>query len=272
MDEKLLILAIAVTASGCIHSSVEDPASIKKPGTGSSSASGDLKVETFRVSDSTLSPGQNGIITVNLKNYHKSPVSIKQISLYNTGVLEVEKLGCSPEQIKQATEGFRPGMECRWRVSMPSREQGAFESRTIPVKLNLVYTAELSNSGSPIKVHVKPLEEIDRVSEVRKSFSNGEVKMKVETESHVPVQGTRTVEITASNVGPGRVDGGYTFDYTPSTLLSDCPAEPEPVVQQKVTFSCDLKGDSEATRNLVFSTSYKYVKAPTLDIEVVTKG
>jgi hypothetical protein len=266
VDNRLIVLILVVAASGCVHSSAPID-------TGQSSGSG-LQVQEFDVSDQSLSPGQPAIITLKLRNHHDQRIPIDDISLYNTGVLETESQGCTPSssEIEQSREDFIPTVECSWRVSAPEEDIEGFDSKTIPVKLNLAYRSELSNSDQPVKIHFKPLNEIERTNEVQETFSNTEVEMVIQTESPVSFQG-RTVDVTVRNSGNGRVDSNYSFSYFPEQIFSNCPESKEPLTGQEAHFVCEIDPQTEnsQTRNLVVSTSYKYIKAPTLDVEVVNR-
>jgi len=233
-----------------------------------------LQVETLDISDSTVNSGQTALITLELKNYHRQEIAIDDISLYNTGILETEKQGCNPppSRLETARKDYIPEMRCRWTVQVPEKEIENFNSKTVPVKLNLAYQSQLSNSDNPIKVHFQPLEDIEQKNEVRETYSNKEVSLQIETGSPIQFEGS-TVTITANNAGNGRVDSDYSFDYSPSTVFPDCPQQKEPLIEQEVQFACsiDPQTDSSLTRNLIVSTSYKYVKEPTLDVEVVNR-
>lgn len=264
MDKGIIALAVVVLTSGCMHSGAGVPT------TSTSSTGSGLQVATFDVSDDSLGPGQTGIISLELVNHHRKEIDPEDISLYNTGILVVEKNSCSPETLTAARPDFKPRMKCSWTVEVPEGAVGGFESKTVPVKLNLEYQSSLSNSKQPVKVHFRPIEEIDRTNPLKRSFSNSETQITVETERPIPFEG-RTVSITASNAGNGRVASDYEFEYFPEEVFQECPSSKEPIVEQRVEFTCriDPANDIEQTRNLIISTSYKYIKAPTLDIRVV---
>jgi hypothetical protein len=270
VDKKFIALGLVVVASGCMHTSSQ----ITPPAQGPGSSGQGLQISTFDISDKALSPGQQGLITLSLENYQDQSIQIDDISLYNTGVLEVEKQGCTPSssEIDGAREDYIPTVECSWRITAPEEEFENFDSKTIPVKLNLAYNSYISNSKQPVKIHFKPLDEIEQTNNVEESFSNGEVQMDISTESPVQFEGA-PVTITVRGAGNGRVDSNYTFEYFPEDVFASCPSEKEPLVEQEAEFSCSIDPQTEnsQTRNLVISTSYKYVKAPTLDVEVVNR-
>lgn len=272
MDKKLLAVAFAVIASGCVHTGLPTDSALDT-NTQSSESKG-LEISKFDVSDDAIGPGQTGLIILELRNHHRQEIDIQDISLYNTGILEAEKLGCSPSksELETAREDYIPGMKCRWRVEAPEEQVSGFESKRIPVKLNLEYESQLSNSESPIKVHFKPLSEITKTSEFTEKFSNDEVSMEINSQSPVPFEG-RTMTVRVQNAGNGRVSSDFSFDYFPEEVFPNCKENHEPIVEQQVEFTCDIEpqGDTSSTRNIIVSTSYKYVKAPTLDVEVVNR-
>lgn len=263
----MFVIALVVVVSGCAHSGLDQ----SLPSDTSSSSGSGLEIATFDVSDTAIGPGQTGIITVELVNYHEEEIDLEEVSIYNTGVLEVEKTGCNPSQLRPAREDYIPRMQCTWTVEVPEDAVENFDSKTIPVKLNLRYGSQLSNSKQPVKTHFYPLDEISRTNQVEKTFSNNEVALTIATERPIPFEG-RTVTITARNAGNGRVDSNFEFEYFPEEVFEGCESEKEPVVDQQVEFTCDIAPQSKTqqTRNLIVSTSYKYVKSPTLDIEVVS--
>lgn len=262
-----MVLILVVAASGCMHTSSIGPSPASSSGSG-------LQIQTFDISDQSLTPGQPARITLELRNYHDQGVPIDDISLYNTGILNAEFQSCNPSssEIEQAREDYIPTVECSWRVTVPEENIEGFDSKTIPVKLNLAYQSELSNSGQPVKIHFQPLSEIEQTNEVTESFSNSEIQMDIETESPVQFEGS-PVAVTVRNSGNGRVDSNYTFSYFPEQVFSSCPSEKKPLIESEASFTCEIepRAENSQTRNLVFSTSYKYVKAPTLDVEVVNR-
>lgn len=265
METKLLIImAGIIVASGCAHEEVDSPT----PPGGSESSKG-LVVSEFRVADQQMTPGQESVIRLRLKNYHTQSIEIQDISLYNTGFLEVENNGCSPESIQPSRKNFAPEMECSWTVKAPEELDG-FESKSVTLQLNLAYSSNLDNKQSPMKVQFKPLQQIEKRDQITHSFTNKEVKTTVSYEDPVPMEGGM-IEFEFESAGVGRITSDYSISYQPSQVLDDCQNQVESIVGQRAGFTCKIMpdADSASQRNLVFSTSYKYVKSPSLDIEVV---
>lgn len=269
MNRKiLLMLAMAITASGCIQS--EATSNLPSNSNPASSSSGGLEVTTFDLSDDSLGPGQSGIITAEIVNNHAQDIQLDDLSIYNTGVLEINDMSCTPSELREPREGYTPRMQCEWRVNVPESAVENFDSKTVPIKLNLEYGSQLSNSGSPVRANFLPSEDITRTEDLQTSFSNNEVQMEINTERPMPLDG-RNLGITVQNSGNGRVASNFTFEYFPEEVFNECDSEYEPVVDQEVEFSCNIAPQTETqqTRNLIVSTSYKYIKSPTLDIRVV---
>ncbi|MFB6213654.1 MAG: hypothetical protein ABEJ07_03790 [Candidatus Nanohaloarchaea archaeon] len=260
MRTKIALIAIVVAVSGCVHTGIDTPGSNGESGQG-------LVVQEFTIADRQLTTGQQSNVRVRLKNYHTEPVSINQLSLYNTGFMQAGSKSCSPAQIGKYREGFAPEMECTWTVTAPD-DLGGFSSQSVTMQLNLDYSSAITNEQSPMKADFRTVSEIENRKEVRRKFSNGEVTVEVTYENPVPQDGG-VVSFSLSPTGPGRVDSSYTMEYRPSSVFSDCPREVESVSEGKTTFSCEISSGSTSARNLVFSTSYKYVKSPSLDVEVV---
>lgn len=256
-----IIVAAIVIASGCASSGTSTPETSEPTEKG-------LEIQEFKVADKTLNPGQTTFVTLKLKNYHKKEISIDQMNLYNTGALSASKQGCNPSEIGRSKKGFNPEMECRWELTAPGEDYlGGFKSKPASFNLNLKYDSELTNNV-PLQIDFKPQSEIQDVSKISRTISNGEVKATVQTQEPVPVGQERIIDFTVENAGNGRVVSGYSFEYTPS-IFSGCPGSDDPVVDSKVEFSCSFSYGQQATRNIIFSTSYKYVKQPTIDVEVV---
>ncbi len=263
---------IVVLAAGCTQ--LEDTGH----NNGGSTVSQGLEIVEFRTTDHTLTPGQETRVVLRLRNHHRNEVSFEDISLYNTGFLKNLDQGdsisqlCSPTSLQAAREDFSPEMECTWTLKAPDNAAG-FESRGISINLNLAYNSKLSNRKQAFKVSFKPLGEIDRRDQLSHTFSNTEVKMEVSTESPAPVDGS-IMDIRLRTLGNGRVASNYSMSYSPSAVFPGCIAEKQevaPVAGETTRVSCEVvPGTSgSVTRNLIISTSYKYVKSPSLDIEVV---
>ncbi|MFB6203269.1 MAG: hypothetical protein ABEK01_02150 [Candidatus Nanohaloarchaea archaeon] len=268
----LAILAVVVVATGCIHQNTDtnNPPINDNP---EPSGKG-LEITQFSITDSTLRPGQRAEVTVGLKNYHTKEISLNEIKLYNLGKITAEKRGCTPGQLQKATASTNPVMICNWRITAPSEDYiENFESKDLTFTLRLSYDSNVRNSN-PLKITFKPISDINRTSSVTKSFNNGEVRVKMETENPIgfPREGDfegKTIEFTVRNAGDGNVVGDYSFSYSPESLFHDCPDSDTPVIEDKVDFQCKLKSDVEATRNLFFSARYKYVKERNKNVELV---
>lgn len=257
-----LFLGLVVVVSGCADNN-------GTPGTdvGSSSGKG-LEIVSLEAVDDQITPGQSTRISLRLKNYHTEDIEITDLWIFNEGELEVEKQGCSPSEIGTARQGIAPEMSCNWRVTAPSEEElGAFDSKPMPVNLRIAYESSLVNS-EPLEVEFKPLSEIETADTRTKTYSNGEVEATMELETPASLEG-RNIYFTVRNAGPGSVEEGYSFSYSPAVF--NCPSRKEPVIGDEVEFSCTVQDSQETIRYLSTSISYKYVKTPTLDIEVVNR-
>lgn len=278
METKIVILlALAVVISGCAVNSDEE-----NPELGSSSGKG-LEIESLSVADTTLTPGQQTTLSLTLKNYHTKEIEIEEVSVFNDGQLIIGENGtqndenktadCDPEEIQKAQQGIAPEMECTWTIKAPSEEElGAFDSKPMPVNVKIAYDSNIINS-EPLKLQFRSVSDIDSTETVTKEFSNGEVEVSMEVEEPASFSG-KTMYFTAQNIGPGNVEGSYKFGYNPETVFEDCTEghrEKTPVVDSSVEFSCLVQQDTESVRNLFTSVSYKYVKTPTVDIEVVSR-
>lgn len=261
MDKKLLIIiAFVVIASGCID-----------PGNGEEKSS--IEVEDFTVTDSSLSPNQEAAINLVLRNHNNNEVKFSDISLYGLSFLRdvTSDDACKKDSLEPSREGVSPGMQCSWRIKAPS-DIGGFESKATAVNVNMEYTSSM-NAG-PFKVQFKPLSEITSSEEKTKTFSNGEIKVTLKSETPVPREGG-TLEVSIDSQGPGSVVSDYDMSFSPESVMQDCISKhstAERIVEDEARFSCEIKPGSSGTvaRNLVVSTSYKYLQTPSLDIEVVT--
>lgn len=262
----MIAVALTVAVAGC--SNAPDA---QVPG-GSSSGSGGLQIVKFAPADSSLNPGQETVIELKLKNSHKEEISIEDTSLFNTAFIEVKSgPDCSPSEIKPAREDIRPEMLCRWRVEAPSEEEmEKFDSKGVNIRLNLEYSSALSTQ-KPMKVHFLPLEEIGNRKKMSRTYGNGEVSMTVKTENPVPSKQGGAIDFVIKPEGSGRVSSNYEMKYSPSSVFSDCPSNVEPVIEKRADFSCDISSGEDTVRNLIISTSYKYVQSPSLSIEVVNR-
>ncbi len=278
----VLAIAIVVAVSGCADSEISNSSTTEKttpvPQKG-------LKVASLSITDNTLTPEQEAIVNLQLKNYHTESIEVEDITLFNTGLLEREydssdgwKKRCKPDELRVAEPGKDgsepriPTMECSWRIKAPSEKGlGAFESKTESISVQIAYSSEIENRD-PFKITFKPLSDIQSTKTVSKEFSNSEVSVSMEAESPLSFQGGN-MDFRVEEIGEGYVNGSYSFGYTPESIFDtgSCPEEDKTVVGNDVQLSCPLglENEQEATRNVFFSTSYKYVKTSTLDVEVV---
>lgn len=277
MEAKLIVLlALAVVISGCADNSDE------VSDLGASSGKG-LEIVNLGVADETLTPGQQTTLTLTLKNYHTQEIELEDVSVFNDGQMilgddgtetnEDKIADCDPEELQKAQQGIAPEMECTWTLKAPSKDDlGAFKSKPMPVNVKIAYDSSIINS-EPLKLQFRSISDIDSTVPVTKTFSNGEVEVSMEVEKPASFGG-KIMYYTVRNSGPGTVEGGYTFDYNPESVFEDCidnHQQKTPVIDSTVEFSCQVQQDTESIRNLFTSVSYKYVKTPTVDIEVVSR-
>lgn len=283
MDEKILAVALIILASGCVLPEDEEEFS-STPAQGKG-----LEITRFAATDNHLTPGQQAVVTLTLKNYHVEQIELNQVDIYNTGELEVleDSTGCTQSIIRASSEGVNPEVKCTWTIEAPpSTELGDFETITYSPRLRLRYDSQMTNSKDPLQFSFKPGVEINSTQTVSKSYSNGEVQMTVEAESPVPIEGNGNIEISLS---PTDVDNlisdpsqGYQIRIRPREIIEQCNGEQvirsgnivlfnmPYEVDKSATASCQISSpsDTQTQRNVIISTSYKYQRSPNLDIEV----
>lgn len=268
-----IVLITALIASGCAMPTNNPETENTDDGPDLAQDRG-LRIMEFRSTDETLRPSQPAILNLRLKNYHTNDIDIENISIYNEGLLEVENQTCTPNpsDLGSASAGTYPELECQWDMEAPPEDAyGSFDSKPASVNLRLVYDSSLTNQ-QPFKVDYKALEEINSTKSIQKTFSNSEVSMKVSTETPVPSSSSRVLNVVTKEIGKGRIvaDTNYSYSFVPNNLFEDCEREDAPVVGKEFEFSCTLEGAGQTgTRNLQFSTYYKYVKEPVLNIKLV---
>lgn len=232
-----------------------------------------LEIQEFSITDNTLRPEQNAIITASLKNYHRD-IDLDKLEIFNEGPhLEVDKQGCTPseEELEGARTNIYPNIRCNWKITAPpGNEIEGFQQRTEPVKLRVSYEASVENRDA-LKVDFQDIEDIEHTRTVSRSFDNGEIQGSMTTESPVAFSSGNSIELTANNIGEGRIDGGYRFDYTPD-VFENCPDQGNPISGSNWREVCDLSSESTGVRNLYFTVHYKYIKEPNLDITIVNRG
>lgn len=275
MDRRILgLIAVVVAVSGCTDI------------TGGTTSSGSgVKVSEFSINDNTLYPDQEASLNLVIENYD-ADAEVTDLRIVNTGALKVSesdwKSKCSSGQLPDPINN-RPGiMECSWTIQAPSSsELGSFRSKSYAPQLMLRYNASFSNSGKPVKIHAKPGSEIQSPKKVSRSYSNGEVTTKVNFENPTPLELETPMEVVISSNRNHLVSDKYGFSVTPGSFFSSCngveatnervevDVEVEP--NGKARFTCMLAPSSSNTRNLIVSTSYKYQKAPSLSVEVVSQ-
>ena len=257
--KAVIFLTAVVLASGCAEN---NPNGTVTP---DESISGNgLEITDFKVADKTLTPGQETSVILDLQNYHTKDINITDISLYNLGLLEAESMGCTPEEIDKANEEIKPQMQCKWRLTAPTEEEmGGFEQRPLSFNLHLEYESYLTNTD-PLELEFKPLEDVNSTEEVSRTFSNGEVKGSMTVESPATFQG-REIQFEVTELDPGRTVSNFTFEYSPD-IFKGCPERDQTVIGDSLEFSCTVQDSQEAKRFLSFSTRYKYVKEPTVDV------
>lgn len=264
----ILLLGLIIITSGCAEEL--DSGDEELPNRG-------LVLDDFRITDDTLRPNQQAIITASFTNYHRE-IQINEMEIFNEGNLDVDNRRCTPDKddLEGARDGVTPSIECNWDVEAPGPDTlEGFRERSEPVKLRASYNATLTNQN-PLNVEFRSLENIESTQRTSQSFSNGEMEASVTTETPVARDAGNIVEIQASGTGNGRLRGGYLIEYTPEEIFSEeCPGKEEritPISGTQISEICEASSGSTGTRNLFFTIHYKYIKEPNLDITVVNRG
>lgn len=282
---------MALTVSGCTGASDLLPNSNDNsdqtqpeqlPGRG-------LEINSFTISDQTLTPGQTAEVSLELQNYHREEIELEEINLYDLGLLSATKETCSPDEsdLDTATENLNPIIECTWTVEAPPEgEMGGFSQRSASFSAEVSYDSEIENYR-PLDVEFRPLDDIESTNQKSISFSNGEVQVQASVESPVPHGQEKTLSYQISDAGDGRLlqEEALEFDYSPVEVFdmnddgsvdgsgSECPETQDIILGSGLDFGCSisLDGSGTVTRSLYFTTSYKYVKTPSLSITVVSE-
>lgn len=261
MDKKLLTLVfLSIIAAGCLNGN-------------SSGEVGDYGVEVaeFSTTDSQIVPGQNSQIILRLENYQEQNIDIENISLYNTHFLDVADNGCTPEgELSAAEQGSPSQMECRWTVSTEEEHIEGYNSRNVPVQLDLRYDSVLETS-EPLQVQYMPFEEIEQTEQRSTTFSNNEIDFTIDLRQPVSEEGTPAY-ISISDTGEGQVESNYDISADQESF-SDCEGEQDHYLGDDIEFDCNVEPErtEERVENTFFSVSYKYSQSPSLNIEVVNR-
>lgn len=264
--KTIFILGIIIITSGCVDEiQNNDSQSQEMPNKG-------LEIEEFSITDDELRPEQNALMTARFKNYH-TDIDIQTLEVFNEGAhLNVDKEGCNPsiDELSGAREDLYPEMECTWTVEAPEEEAlRGFSERREPLKLRVEYEGSIENQ-EPLQVEFRDVGDIEHTSTESLSFSNDELSVDMIAESPITHSGN-SIELKVDDAGPGRVEGDYSFEYTPEGVFEDCDDEGEQVIDSEWSTVCTLSAESSGAQNLFFTTHYKYIKEPNLDITLVNR-
>lgn len=278
----MVIVASGCTPGGDGNEGQGDETSLEK----SYSIGSGLEILSFSSSDSHLYPGQRAVMILRMRNHHIEEINVDQMEPYNLGPLELVDSDdsweerCTPSDIPPAQYGDSPIIECRWRVRAPD-DLGDFESKVISPRLQLRYDSVLSNKRNPLKLQFKDYTSIDSPSEISRTYTNKEIEVQAVVENPAPVEGT-TMGLKFRNAGDGKLiplsEGSesntyYEVEPSPGSVFQDCSPsfDVQSPISTEIETSCEIMAPSgeSVARNLVFATSYKYQRSPSLDIEVV---
>ena len=246
-----------------------------------------LEVNSFTISDQTLTPGQTAEATLELQNYHREEIELEEIVLYDLGLLSNNSKSCSPDEsdLESATENINPIMECTWTIEAPPEEQmGGFSQRSASFSAEVSYKTAIENYRS-LDVEFRPLDQIETTNEKTITFSNGEVDVRASVETPIPLGQEKTLSYQITRAGEGRIEDDMNFTYSPTEVFdlnddeavdgsgAECPESEDIVLGSGLDFGCSmaLDGSEIEARSLFFTTSYKYVKTPSLSITVVNE-
>lgn len=275
MDKKIILIALIVVASGCTDIQ----------GNSSSSGDGSVQISQFSINDNTLYPGQEGLATLVIDNYDPE-AEIEELQLVNTGALTVEesdwKDRCGSSELPDPVNGQPGVMECTWAVKAPSSsELGSFSSKSYAPQLMMRYNTVHRNSEEPVRIHFKPSKDIKSAKKMTRTISNGEVSTSLSFENPSPLDLETPLNVKIKANSEHVVSDTYGFEISPASMIKTCngeapqngrmETESEIGPNGQAEFQCTLSPERQTTRNVIVSTSYKYQKAPSLNIEVVSR-
>jgi hypothetical protein len=254
----IILVAMAVIGSGC------------------SSESGDIgsgiQLVSFKVADSDLRPEQPTKIRATFKNGKETETSLEKedVELFNTGNLTVKDKKCTPDEIKAASGGINPKMECTWRVKAPGEEYiKGFRSKPLSINLRFQYSTSL-RAKEPLEIRFEEEEDITEKTQKHKETSDSALSVSMKTFTPIATNKKEKLDLTVKNKGGGELKSNYGFEYEPKTIIDEdnCPSEKEPI-NEEVSFSCTLNSSVSGTRKLFVTTSYKYEQIHSKNIEVI---
>lgn len=262
MDSRIAFLVlIIVIGSGCTES--------REPG---GRPIGEIYLEEFSAEETELDPGQVTEVKAVFKNEKDESTTLRaeDVRLFNTGEMKIKEKICRPEEIKSASQGFSPEMECVWQVEAPGEDWiKGFGSK--PLSINMVFNYSTTIEPSePLTIEFREDEEAVKREDVTQELSDGKVRVRVEGRSPLPVNSDYDVQIRAENQGVGELKGIYSFDYTPQSIIKEeaaCPSEKKPI-DGEAEFECTLNTGLEGERKFFVTTSYKYQEIANTIIEV----
>jgi hypothetical protein len=247
-NKSLIIITVSIIATGCMNGPNPPPAS-----------GGGLNVEKFSLVDTDLNPNQTTQLELEMTYSDTSPINLssEDISLFNLGKLNASNKECTPEEMERRQGDYVPKMNCNWLIEAPpAGTVEPFEKKPISINLVMEYERELNNK-KPVKLNFQEIEDIDETRTISETFSNQEVQMKIDAETPLQVEKTNTIEVKLKKKGGGELLSNYSVRYRPKKIFKECPSELEPI-DGEISRNCNVKSLITGTRNLYFSTSYKY--------------
>lgn len=253
-----------------------------------------LEIVEFQVLNPEIESRDDAVgttIELVLRNYHSDPVFVEEMSIYDSSLLDVRNMECTPRttegltnddgenvELEPAQEDFAPEIFCEWDVIPPSPEDfGGYDQRRFSPTLYLEYESLLENED-PLQVEFRDRDDIREMSALENSFTNNEVSMtKTVEQQPVPTSSERAIDFELRNDGPGilgEMESGEDFEveFSPENVYGDnCENGVDESIDigSSVEFSCDLSFSQEVTRNLFTAVRYKYIKEPSVDVTVV---
>lgn len=300
MDSRIAVaLALVVVGSGCTELMQQLPVDSGSEGEelprSRPAAGKGLEVTKLQAVDSTLRPGQTTTVQLWMVNHHVSDLRLEALEPYNTGLLsppggddefdvECDNLEApegSPTDVPPSENGLNPEFRCQFTVKAPEQSEiEGFSDRRFNPRVRIAFQSRLINANDPYEMVFMPQTEIEQGSRKTASFSNGEVRMKVESDQPIPAEQGGRMSLDITSPGSGSVlSDQYTVSVSPAGIFGSCNGQDdvsgfsvEPAAEDHGEATCVVSARSDLeqrlTRQLVFATSYKYQLSPEFGITV----
>ena len=269
MKQKVILIlvgALLFLSSGCIGGEDSGGPGIDEEYEGNNT----LLIKDLELQEDSLRPDQSTYLRLKVSNANIHDVKDFKAEVYNTGSLEVEKVGdCNFDLRNRIDLGELDTRECMWSVKAPGKDYlQNFDSKNIEMKLRISFRSKSSFYEEQPKI---VFERSPEITEKSYETDAGDLKASLNFESPLPLFKKKVPLDINLKPGKGR-PSNVEIEYQGAFDFSQCSRNVRINGSESRNIQCSIEPTGEIKireeRPILLRINYKYILSKSIDVEV----